>query len=664
MNVFPSTTDDSEMPVPSATGNSGVITGKVMYGFLFLVLLPILLILWAHFLDASLPFAAPHLPALGAPMVALGVAAMVLGAVALWQYGRGLPMNPFPPKEFVTRGIYRFISHPIYVGWCLCCGGVSVYAGSGGGFWIVTPIVALSCVALVYGYERHDLDLRFGRTRPEPLLQLPRPQESAPTLSNRASVYLLVLLPWLMAYEIAVYAGVPRDAVTFAFAFENRLGVLEWTEFVYASTYVWVALIPLLGRTRTQLREFSVTAIMATISGIGLFFLLPVVHDPRPFEPYGILGQVLVWERAHDTNAAAFPAFHIIWALLAARACSRAFHRLKWLWIAWAFAIAASCITTGMHSLLDLAGALLLVLLIWRRHSLWAGVQRATETVANSWREWHFGPVRIINHSVYSGLAAFVGLSIVALLLPSIDLISLFLIIVASIVGGALVAQWVEGSSRLLRPFGYFGTVVGSCLSVVLLSLRPDVDGSLLICVLAIAAPFTQAVGRPRCLVQGCCHGRAAETQLQGIKYWHPSTRVVHLSTLANVPIYPTPLYSILWNVSVGFVLIRLWFMAVPRNLITGLYFLLIGIGRFVEEAYRGEPQTPKLLGLRLYQWWSIAFVAAGIIVSSVPSNLTPHNIGWRWEHLLLAFVGGLLWAIAMSVDFPQSKRRYARLTG
>jgi len=664
MNVFPSSTNDSHLSALFATGNSGAIVGKVLYGVLFLVLLPVVLISWAHFLDSSLRFVAPHSTAIGAALTAFGLALMVLGAVALWIYGRGLPMNPFPPKEFVTGGIYRFISHPIYVGWCLCCGGVSAYAGSGGGFWIITSIMVLSCAALVYGYERHDLDQRFGRLQLNALIRLPRPEESAPALSDRVSVYLMVLLPWLIVYQVAVFVGTPRDAMAFTFAFENRLGVFEWTEIIYASTYVWVILIPLLVRTRTQLRDFSVAGILATIAGIGLFFLLPVIHDPRPFEPHGTLGHMLLWERAHDTNAAAFPAFHVIWALLAARACTQAFHRLKWLWIAWALAIAASCITTGMHSLLDLAGALVLVLLIWKRQSLWTGVRRATEILANSWREWHLGPVRIINHSIYSGLAAFVGLSIVGLLLPSIGLASLFLIVAAGIVGGALFAQWIEGSSRLLRPFGYFGTVVGSCLTVALLSLRSGTDGALLFCVLAIAASFTQAVGRLRCIVQGCCHGRAAEAELQGIRYRHPSTRVVHLSTLANVPIYPTPLYSILWNLAVGLLLVRLWFMVVPENLITGLYFLLVGIGRFVEEAYRGEPQTPKLLGLRLYQWWSIAFVAAGIIVSSLPSNPTPHSVGWRWQLLLPSIAGGILWAIAMSVDFPQSKRRYARLTG
>jgi hypothetical protein len=91
---------------------------------------------------------------------------------------------------------------------------------------------------------------------------------------------------------------------------------------------------------------------------------------------------------------------------------------------------------------------------------------------------------------------------------------------------------------------------------------------------------------------------------------------------------------------------------------------ILTGIGRFVEEAYRGEPQTPTVLGLRLYQWWSIGLATAGIVVSSIPSPLSPATIGWRWDLMAAALVAGILWATALSVDFPNSKRRYARLTG
>jgi prolipoprotein diacylglyceryltransferase len=75
---------------------------------------------------------------------------------------------------------------------------------------------------------------------------------------------------------------------------------------------------------------------------------------------------------------------------------------------------------------------------------------------------------------------------------------------------------------------------------------------------------------------------------------------VCRLSPLGGVPAHPTPLYSILWNVVIALAVGRLWSLRAPLGFIAGVYLLLGGVGRFVEEAYRGEPQTPVHAGLRL----------------------------------------------------------------
>jgi hypothetical protein len=272
--------------------------------------------------------------------------------------------------------------------------------------------------------------------------------------------------------------------------------------------------------------------------------------------------------------------------------------------------------------------------------------------------------VRIISHSLYAGLGGFVGLMVVSTLIPGVSISALGIIVMGALVGGALFAQWVEGSSRLLRPFGYFGTIIGVAIALGVISVLRLTDSWLLCAGFAVAAPAVQALGRLRCLVQGCCHGRASAKATQGIKCWHPSSRVTHLSGMANVPIYPTPLYSIGWNLFIGVILLRLWSLAVPANLVTGLYFILVGLGRFVEEAYRGEPQTPVKAGLRLYHWYSVASVIAGIVVSCIPSPITGGSIAWEPGRLPVALVCGVLSGAAMGVDFPASHKRFARLSG
>ena len=71
-------------------------------------------------------------------------------------------MSPYPPARLVSRGVYRVVADPMYVGAVLLCGGLSVIAASPAGVWIVTPVLALSAAAFVLGYERDATRARFG----------------------------------------------------------------------------------------------------------------------------------------------------------------------------------------------------------------------------------------------------------------------------------------------------------------------------------------------------------------------------------------------------------------------------------------------------------------------------------------------------------------------
>jgi hypothetical protein len=107
--------------------------------------------------------------------------------------------------------------------------------------------------------------------------------------------------------------------------------------------------------------------------------------------------------------------------------------------------------------------------------------------------------------------------------------------------------------------------------------------------------------------------------------------------------------------------MMRLWSLHASLSLIAGLYLILTGLGRFVEEAYRGEPQTPVYAGLRLYQWVAIATVLAGALVTAAHAAPPPAP-QFRWEPLVPAAAFGLLTTLALGVDFPNSNRRFARL--
>lgn len=112
-------------------------------------------------------------------------------------------------------------------------------------------------------------------------------------------------------------------------------------------------------------------------------------------------------------------------------------------------------------------------------------------------------------------------------------------------------------------------------------------------------------------------------------------------------------------------ILLFYWISGVKYTIVIGLYLIGAGITRFIEEAYRGEPLTKIIRNLRIYQWFSVGMYFFGLIVMLFPSGITsiPETLDYG-----TAFVTGVIFflisSFAMSMDFPDSTRRYSRLSG
>jgi prolipoprotein diacylglyceryltransferase len=117
-----------------------------------------------------------------------------------------------------------------------------------------------------------------------------------------------------------------------------------------------------------------------------------------------------------------------------------------------------------------------------------------------------------------------------------------------------------------------------------------------------------------------------------------------------------------LCNAVVGIAMARLWSLHLPTPLIIGLYLIMTGLGRFVEEAYRGEPQTAVHGGLRLYQWLAVATVLAGIGITMADGSPSAPRLAMNWESVVAAIVFGMFTTLVTGLDFPNSQRRFARL--
>ena len=633
------------------------------YGAVFVIGIPLLLLAWAHRSAPMIPLPAVGNRPIGESIAAIGLLLLAGGMLGLVHHGRGLPMNAFPPPVFVRQGVFRWLRNPIYLGFGLVVLGTALATRSASGLWLVTPITWLGMAALVFGHERHDLRRRFGdRALTPPLFSLPRASESHPEAVERLAALVWVFGPWLLSYYAVQAIGRPPDAISSAWPGENRWPVVQWMELPYVSAYLFVPLACFAARSRRSLNTFAVSGLVATAAITLCWLLIPVVAGNRPFVPEGLAGRLLANEQSHSSGVAAFPAFHVLWPMLAARAWSdgrtRTWRALAW---GWAALIVASCLATGHHTVMDALAGGLLYLPLHRTDRTWDALRRATERLANSWREWRFCRVRFISHGAYAGTAAAVGLLIAGSAAGAGREGAVVWVGLCVLLGAGAYAQVLEGSSALLRPFGWYGGLMGGTLGVL---TSPLFGGAVmpLMAAFALAAPWIQLLGRLRCLVQGCCHGGPAPPAA-GIVYRHPRSRVAHLAHLAGVPVYPTPLYSIGLNIVLGLILLRLHLLAAPDTLLLGSYFMLSGLARFVEESYRGEPQTPLVGGLRIYQWFAVATLLAGIACTMFPTPPSTAGFSQPTRLLLVAAAGMFgLFSAAMGLDFPASNRRFSRL--
>ncbi len=579
---------------------SQVRLGKFLYGALFVVGLPLVLVYWSSVLDQSITWPVPNLPFVAVVSGLVGGGLILKAMLDLYIYGHGLPMNAYPPKQLVTRGIYAWFAHPIYLGAVLLSLGLALWFRSSSGLYIVTPVLALMSLSLLFGYERLAMARLFGDSLSQyrPLFSLPVSSEEKAAWTKKIAMLIRIFLPWIVVGNLIDYARCAEGCtglMTRAWEIQNGMALL-WT-----IPYLYTAVRLLIARSESNLRQAAIAGTMATALGTYLNLILPIfgfnVIDPQ-------------------------------WSL-----------------------IIASIAT---------------VIVAVNYRAVGAKLQSLCEWVANSRRDWLFanGNFRIISHSLFSGFGAAVGLGIASYIIG--NSLAVLVCVVCVLIGGALFAQLSWGSKALLRPFGYWGGILGGISGTFLVYLLFQISFSQFALGTVLCAPFALAIGRWRCLVQGCCHGVVTNNKDLAIRVWQPQSRVVFMSGLKGVYILNTPLFSVLCSLLLGFLL---WSMWLTHNLnswlIIGMYAILTGIERFTEDAYRGETQTKMVRGLRENQWVAIVALIIGILITLIPTSLPSNTTGIiDLFSVAIALVAGLFAAFAMSMDFPKSNKRFSRLSG
>ena len=616
------------------------LIGKTLYAIVFLLILPILMLLWEKHLAQSISW--PLVVDLQTGWVLLigGAFVMLWGMASLILYGNGLPMNAYPPKHFVRRGAYKLFNHPIYIGYGLIVGGYFLKTGSPGGLWLITPMTILSMFALVIGYEAPDLRSRFPDEMLRPLMRLPDNKTEKIGLRDRLSALLWTALGIVVLNQFLLILY--PDGIMMERAVSNEISTLAF--YLNYLPFLAIILVSFMMQQGANLAKWTRLCLASIVLMGFLAFLYP-----------SLVPHVLFRSEWDVLNIPLFLLIISIYALYVDSRLSGIFMLLlstvcTW----WILRVSPSPLITFLLSAL-------IGLFVIHLERIWLLLLGLTERIANSWKEWIFGKIRIINHGFYVGIGSFLGILLAGYLAGKAYVWGILVFAMIVVVFSAIWAQLIEGSEKLKRPFGYYGALVG----IVFASLavwRMGLDVWVVIGVISVAMPWVQAIGRLRCLINGCCHGKRTDQVKIGIRYVHPRSGVVNLSGMKGKLLHPTPLYAMLWLFVVGLVILELWNRGFSSSFLFGLYLILTGIGRFVEEAYRGEVQTPIIRGLRLYQWTAIASIFIGIIMTCVPQQNPELSAEFGWSTFWAALLGGAFTMFAMGVDFPYSNKRFSRL--
>jgi hypothetical protein len=204
---------------------------------------------------------------------------------------------------------------------------------------------------------------------------LPADQDAAPSTLERLRFVPYVIVPWLALY--AFTSRVASHGTSFGMDFESRLPIIGWTALFYQSLYVVILLAPWWVRTRRDLRRLMISSWMSMAVIFPFYWLVPSIAPRRPLLGHDWISHVLGLERTTFPPVAAFPSFHVLWAIILARAS-------KPRWIGWSYAavIAFSCITTGQHYIADVLSAMVIAPAFAYPENMWKIQRRFTGRLA------------------------------------------------------------------------------------------------------------------------------------------------------------------------------------------------------------------------------------------------------------------------------------------
>jgi len=197
--------------------------------------------------------------------------------------------------------------------------------------------------------------------------------------------------------------------------------------------------------------------------------------------------------------------------------------------------------------------------------------------------------------------------------------------IVAAVIG-AKIAVVLGDALWPLQPFHDWYALLGSGRSIVGALLFGFIAAEVAKPILrydippndrfAVILPFSIGIGRVGCLIAGCC---------RGVPWDGPWA----ISYGDGIPRHPAPLYEMLFNIAMGFVLLALCRRQILFGRLFALYLLSYGVFRFLIEFIRDTAKPYD--GLSAYQLMCIVMIVAGAWALIARSRRQPESWAkWR----------------------------------
>jgi phosphatidylglycerol:prolipoprotein diacylglycerol transferase len=202
------------------------------------------------------------------------------------------------------------------------------------------------------------------------------------------------------------------------------------------------------------------------------------------------------------------------------------------------------------------------------------------------------------------------------------DIYALFLWgIIGGFIGGRLahvIDYWDYYMANPQELIGFaglalYGTIIGVIVAVWIYMRVRRVPFSSLAGVgdaVAVGVPVAQAIGRVGCTINGCCYGKPSPFHFfPGAVIYTPRDTIP--SEYWGVPLYPTQIYFLLWNLIVFAIVWRFRDKLKPQGSLFFLYLCLYAAGDFGLRFLRVN--EPFLLGLHQGQVISLAILVVAV---------------------------------------------------